>query len=314
MAKDYAVDVERYIGNVTGTIRDALEGTSLRPLMGQVSGSLYGGKMLRSRLAGRVGSAAGVPHATLVRGGAAIEMLHAASLLHDDVIDGANMRRGAPAFWVSRGTSGSVLVGDLMTCLAFSLVMEDGSRELATEFINRSREMCEAEVEQELVRRESPDWAVSVDFARRKTGSLFAFVGYLAGSASPDLAATLRECGYLAGTAYQLADDLFDGYGDQASSDKSLGLDAVKSKITAVSGWRHDRAGAPENPVATIEELCARADALLAGTPAVQAAWREYMNLEFSPSIARFVKGFAAGTGSQAGQSSPGFRSRVGKP
>jgi geranylgeranyl pyrophosphate synthase len=313
-AKDYAVDVERYIRDVTGTIRDALEGTSLKPLMGQVSGSLYGGKMLRSRLAGRVGSAAGVPVGTLVRGGAAIEMLHAASLLHDDVIDGANMRRGAPSFWVSRGTSGSVLVGDLMTCLAFSLVMEDGSRELTAEFINRSREMCEAEVEQELVRRESPDWKVSIDFARRKTGSLFAFVGYLAGSQTPELAATLRECGYLAGTAYQLADDLFDGYGDQASSDKSLGLDAMKPKVTAVSGWRHDRAGAPEDPVAFIEELCARAEALLAGTPAVQTAWREYMRMEFSPSIAKFVKGFSSGTASSVGHSHPESRTGVNRP
>ncbi len=293
--KEFTVDVDRYVRDVTGTIKDSLAGTSLKPLLEQVSGSLYGGKMLRSRLALRVGMASGVPLETLIRGAAAIEMLHAASLLHDDVIDGANMRRGAPAFWVSRGTSGSVLVGDLMTCLAFSLVMDTGSRELIPEFVNRSREMCEAEVEQELIRRETPDWNVSVNLARRKTGSLFAFVGYLAGSKTPELGATLRECGYLAGTAYQLADDLFDGYGDQSSSDKSLGLDAMKPKVTAVSGWKHDRAGAPKNPVAYIEELCAKADSLLAGTPAVQAAWREYMKKEFSPSIAKFVKGFASG-------------------
>lgn len=289
------MDVDRYLSDVTGTIKDALAGTSLRPLLEQVSGSLYGGKMLRSRLALRVGMASGVSVDTLIRGSAAIEMLHAASLLHDDVIDGANMRRGAPAFWVSRGTSGSVLVGDLMTCLAFSLVMDAGSRELIPEFVNRSREMCEAEVEQELVRRETPDWNVSVSLARRKTGSLFAFVGYLAGSTTPGLGATLRECGYLAGTAYQLADDLFDGYGDQASSDKSLGLDAMKPKVTAVSGWKHDRAGAPGDPVVYIGELCEQADALLAGTPVVQSAWRDYMQQEFSPSISRFVQGFSSG-------------------
>lgn len=295
MMKEKTVDVDRSVRDVTGLIRDVLEGTSLKPLLDQVSGSLYGGKMLRSRLALRVGAASGVPRDVLVRGAAAIEMLHAASLLHDDVIDGANMRRGAPAFWVSRGTSGSVLVGDLMVCLAFSLVMETGSRELIPEFVNRSREMCEAEVEQELVRREKPDWELSVKLARRKTGSLFAFVGYLAGSRSPELAATLRECGYLAGTAYQLADDLLDGYGDPAASDKSLGLDALKRKVTAVSGWKHDRAGAPENPVLYIEDLCAKASTLLADVPPVQAAWQEYMQEDLGPSIRKFVKGFASG-------------------
>lgn len=294
------MDVDRYVRDVTGTIKDALEATSLKPLLEQVSASLYGGKMLRSRLALRVGVAAGVPVETLIRGAAAIEMLHAASLLHDDVIDGANMRRGAPAFWVSRGTSGSVLVGDLMTCLAFSLVMDTGSRELIPEFVNRSREMCEAEVEQELVRRETPDWNISVSLARRKTGSLFAFVGYLAGNQTPELGAILRECGYLAGTAYQLADDLFDGYGDQSSSDKSLGLDALKPKVTAASGWKHDRAGAPDNPVVYIGELCAKADSLLAGYPPVQEAWRDYMKKEFSPAIDKFVKVFSSGMAASA--------------
>lgn len=293
------MDLDRYITDVAGMIRGVLEGTSLNPLLGQVSSSLYGGKMLRSRLALRVGSAAGVPLDTLIRGSAAIEMLHAASLLHDDVIDGANMRRGAPAFWVSRGTSGSVLVGDLMVCLAFSLVMDTGSRELISEFVGRSREMCEAEVEQELVRRETPDWTTSVTLARRKTGSLFAFVGYLAGNRSPDLGAILRECGYLAGTAYQLADDLFDSYGDPATSDKSLGLDAMKPKITAASGWRHDRAGAPKNPLAYIDELYVKADALLSDVPQVQNAWRDYMSQDLRPSIDKFVKVFASEFSSQ---------------
>ncbi len=288
------VDLDRQVADVTALIREVLEGTSLKPLLGQVSSSLYGGKMLRSRLALRVGAAAGIPQDTLIRGSAAIEMLHAASLLHDDVIDGANMRRGAPAFWVSRGTSGSVLVGDLMVCLAFSLVMETGSRELISEFVARSREMCEAEVEQELVRRETPDWTTSVTLARRKTGSLFAFVGYLAGSRSPEFGAVLRECGYLAGTAYQLADDLFDSYGDPSTSDKSLGLDAMKPKITAASGWRHDRVGAPQNPLAYIDELFVKADALLADSPEVQNAWRDYMSQDLRPSIDKFVKMFAA--------------------
>lgn len=292
------VDVDGYIADVKGTIRSVLEQTPLGSLLDQLSGSLYGGKMLRSRLAFRIGVPSGVPVATLVRGAAAIEMLHAASLLHDDVIDNASLRRGAPAFWVSRGTSGSILVGDLMVCAAFSMIMEMESRNLIPEFVGRAREMCEAEVEQELVQRGKPDWQTSVKIARTKTGSLFAFVGYLAGCHSPDLAALTRECGYVAGTAYQLADDIFDSYGDPGSSDKSLGLDARQPKVTAASGWRNDRAGAPEDPVGYIRDLCAKPGTILAGEPQALAGWNEYLERDLGPAINAFVKGF---TPSRAG-------------
>lgn len=289
------VDVDGYINDVTGTIRDVLNKTPLRPLLDQLSGSLYGGKMLRSRLALRVGIPSGVPVSTLVRGSAAIEMLHAASLLHDDVIDGASLRRGSPAFWVSRGTSGSILVGDLMVCAAFSIIMETDSRSLIPEFVNRSREMCEAEVEQELLRRDTPDWETSVKLARNKTGSLFAFVGFLGGCSSPELAALTRECGYIAGTAYQLADDILDSYGDPSASDKSLGLDALKPKVTAASGWRHDRVGAPDDPVDYIRQLCAKPEALLVNSGPALAGWRDYLEQDLGPVINKFVKGFKSG-------------------
>lgn len=286
------VDVDGYIADVKGTIRSVLETTPLGCLLDQLSGSLYGGKMLRSRLAFRIGVPSGVPVATLVRGAAAIEMLHAASLLHDDVIDNASLRRGAPAFWVSRGTSGSILVGDLMVCAAFSMIMDMESRNLIPEFVGRAREMCEAEVEQELLQRGRPDWLTSVSIARAKTGSLFAFVGYLAGCNSADRAALTRECGYVAGTAYQLADDIFDAFGDPGASDKSLGMDARQPKVTAASGWRNDRAGAPEDPVAYIRDLCAKPRSILAEAPEALAGWNDYLERDLGPVINTFVKGF----------------------
>ena len=286
------MDVERHIGDVTGTIRQALERTTLKPLVAQFAGALYGGKMLRSRLALRVGAAAGVPMPTLIGSAAATEMLHAASLLHDDVIDGARVRRGAPAFWVSRGTSGSVLLGDLMVCAALSLIVETDGGVLVPEFVRRAKEMCEAEAEQELMPPEEADWAASVSLARRKTGSLFAFVGYASGGASPELRAALRESGYLAGTAYQLADDLFDSYGDPLSSDKTLGLDATHPRVTAVTGWQNHRGGSPDDPVAYIQALCERSEQALAGWPVVRAAWHEFLSEDLQPSIHKFVELF----------------------
>lgn len=290
---------EEHMDQVRLAARTALEKTSLRPVVSQHAALLYGGKMLRARLAMRVGLAGGVPLRTLIPGCAAIELLHAASLLHDDVIDGATLRRGVPTFWVSRSTSGAILLGDLMVCTALSLLVEADNGDLIAEFAARSREMCEAEVEQELLRRGEADWETSVSLARRKTGSLFAFVAYLGGAHLPDLRAALRESGYLVGTAYQLADDVFDSFGDPGAADKSVGLDAARSKVTAVSGWRNPRGGSPEDPIEYIVELCERSEDRLAEWPAVQAAWREFLASDLNPSIQKlvqlFVPLFAAG-------------------
>lgn len=272
--------------------RKALEDTALYPVVSQHEMLLYGGKMLRARLAMRVGLAGGVPLRTLIPGCAAIELLHAASLLHDDVIDGATLRRGVPTFWVNRSTSGTILMGDLMVCTALSLLVEADDGDLIAEFAARSLEMCEAEVEQELLRRGEADWDTSVSLARRKTGSLFAFVAYLGGAHLPDLRAALRESGYMVGTAYQLADDVFDSFGDPDVADKSVGLDAARSKVTGMSGWRNPRGGSPEDPIGYITGLCDRSGERLAEWPAVQAAWGEFLAEDLNPPIQHMVRLF----------------------
>ena len=286
---DEICDVDRLLGEVRSTIRQALERTSLKPLVPHCAGLLSGGKMLRARLALRAGTAAGAPLPTLICGAAAIELLHAASLLHDDVIDGASLRRGAPAFWVSRGTSGAIILGDLMVCVSLSLLIEANGEALIPEFVSRAREMCEAEAEQELLRRGEANWDTSVNLARRKTGSLFAFVAYLAGGPSPALRPVLRESGYLAGTAYQLADDLFDSFGDPDSADKTLGLDSAHAKVTAVTGWQNHQDGTPDDPVEYIQELCEKSEQALAAWPTVRVAWHDFLSEDLQPSIQKLV-------------------------
>jgi len=289
------LNLDRHIGDVSGAIKQALERTTLKPLVGQYEGLLYGGKMLRARLALRIGLTTGVPLPALIHGAAATELLHAASLLHDDVIDGASLRRGAPTFWLSRGTSGAILLGDLMVCTALSLLVEADRGALVPEFVCRAREMCEAEAEQELLRGEA-SWATSVSLARRKTGSLFAFVAYLGGGESAELRSVLRESGYLAGTAYQLADDLFDSFGDPASADKTLGLDSTHAKVTAVTGWQNQQGGSPDDPVEYIRELCTRSEEALAAWPPVQAAWHAFLSQDLEPSIQKLVALFVSET------------------
>ncbi len=245
--------------------------------------NLFGtGKMLRSRLTLRIGPATGVAYSTILRAAAAVELIHAASLLHDDVIDGGFLRRGAPAFWVERGIPAAILLGDLLLFKALDLVTPVENGRLLPTIIKLTGEVCESESEQELVTRgKIADWETCVNVARRKTGALFAFAAYAAGGNDPALSATLLEAGYAVGTAYQLADDLLDANGDPEKAGKTLGRDEARGKTTAA------RVARPENvdPVQTIHGLLSSAQTTLEPWPAVRAAWDAYITLDFRPSL-----------------------------
>ena len=278
---------------VRGLITDCLRSTSLRVIAEDLALPIRSGKLLRTRMILRLGGAAGVPLDDLKRAGAAVEMLHAASLLHDDVIDGALLRRGVPAFWVEKGASGAVLLGDLLVCQALKVVSGVDSGRLVPALIEYANEMCEAETEQELLLKgATPEWKACLSIARRKTGSLFAFGGYAAGGRDAALCAALSEAGYTIGTAYQLSDDLFDATGDEGEAGKSLGHDAEAGKVTAASACKHSGV----DPRACIEDLCEGSNESLTPWPAVAAAWADYVALDFKPVISAFVRSFVTGS------------------
>ena len=179
---------------------DSLRETSVGPLVDEMRALLVGGKMLRARLALRLSGASDVPHAVCLRIAAAVEMIHAASLLHDDVIDHAFLRRGESAFWVTKGATGSILLGDLVVARAVKMMTDTGRLSLVCDLVAALGEMCDAEAQQELLlRNRQPDWATCVSIARRKTGSLFAFAAQSCAGENAALRAALREAGY-AGT------------------------------------------------------------------------------------------------------------------
>jgi len=278
------------IDDVTKIMSDSLRKTSMAPIIDKLLGVIGGGKMLRVRMMMRIGAVTGVSGDTLRKSAAAIELLHAASLLHDDVIDGAVLRRNVPAFWVTKGTSGAVLLGDLLVCQAFKLVSgaEDGGN-LVPVLIDQANEMCEAETEQELLLKgQVPDWQTCVSIARRKTGSLFAFAGYVSGGSDARLCAVLKNAGYAAGTAYQLADDFFDAYGDSELAGKTLGNDAMAGKITAASAWRSSK----KDPQVYIEELLSDSGKKLESWPVVAGAWQDYLKTDLASVIESFMKFF----------------------
>ncbi len=274
--------LEQHLDEVRKLMAGCLAETPLHSALAECKNLFGAGKMLRSRLTLRVGPAAGVPYSTVLRAATAVELIHTASLLHDDVIDGGFLRRGAPAFWVERGIPAAILLGDLLFFKALELVSPIENGRLLPVIIQLTGEVCEAESEQELITRgKLADWATCVNTARRKTGALFAFAAYVCSGGDAELNAALQEAGYAVGTAYQLADDLLDANGDTQTAGKTLGRDEARGKTTAA------RVTPPINadPAKTIYDLLASARAGLAPWPQVQQAWDTYIRKDLRPSL-----------------------------
>jgi octaprenyl-diphosphate synthase len=270
------------LAEVQELMAQALASTPLRFLVNEYKGLTGNGKMLRARLGFRVGPAAGTAHRTLLHAAAAVEMIHAASLLHDDVIDGGYLRRGSPTFWVERGVPGAILLGDLLLFKALDLICSVENGRLTHSLVRLTGQVCEAETEQELVLRgATPNWDRCVSVARRKTGALFAFMAAACGGPDETLSRTLLECGYKVGTAYQLADDILDATGDAEAAGKSLGTDQARAKMTAVTALQTDNV----DPIAYIERLCDSAEQDLAAWPAIRPAWEQYMADDLRPAV-----------------------------
>ena len=274
----------RQLDEVRKLMAGCVAETPLQKPLADCSNLFGNGKMLRARLVLRLGPATGASYSTLLRAASAVELIHAASLLHDDVIDGGFLRRGAPTFWVERGIPAAILTGDLLLFKAFELIMPVDDGELVQPLIRLTGEVVEAETEQELVVRATPsDWETCVRIARRKTGPLFAFAARAAARDDEQLRATLTEAGYRIGTAYQLSDDILDVNCDTASAGKTLGLDAAREKSTAA----RVEVPATVDSVGYVRTLCEESSALLADWPAVQDAWNTYMLHDFRPALDR---------------------------
>ncbi len=282
--------INKKLNSTQAVILNNLRETSLGPAIEGIKAVVGAGKMLRPRLIFRLGIATGVQEDILVRTAACVEMLHGASLLHDDVIDGGLIRRNLPSFWVQHGASGAILLGDLLVCRAFELIAETENINFIKVFSSMMREVCESEAEQELVPQHGGNaWEKCVFLARHKTGALFALSAYPCGGDDYDLCLALQEAGYMLGTAYQLADDLLDAYQDPDESDKTLGTDAREGKLTAAAVWEKEGV----NPVKNIEKLCDSSLEMLSSWPHVQDALNDYIVNDLQPIMKKFTKGFS---------------------
>lgn len=278
--------MDENLRDVRALIGRYIERTVLQKLTDDPASLVASGKMLRSRLIFNVGPAAGVPHTTLVHAAAAVEMVHGASLLHDDVIDGGYLRRGAPTFWVERGIPGAILIGDMLLFKAVEVMCDAENGRLVPLLVKLTGEVCDAESEQELLLRgKAPSWDNVVNIARRKTGALFAFAAGACAGANTALKSTLVESGYAVGTAYQLADDILDANGTEDVSGKSLGSDEARGKTAVGALSVREQVGA----VSYIDTLCRQAEGALLGYPAIHEAWRCFMDADMRPALRKHV-------------------------
>ena len=195
-----------------------------------------GGKRLRPMLTLATAALCGYSGEGDVKLAASVEFMHTATLLHDDVVDGSEMRRGKLAARMLWGNGASVLVGDFLLGQAFKMMVEVGSLEALRILADAAAVIAEGEVMQLAVAK---NMATSEDdylaVVRGKTAALFAAaceVGpVIAGRTAAEQAAA-RDYGMNLGVAFQLVDDALDYGGLEAELGKKVGDDFREGKIT----------------------------------------------------------------------------------
>jgi octaprenyl-diphosphate synthase len=194
------------------------------------------GKQLRPALVALSGGAVGKPNDSLVTVAVIIEMVHLATLVHDDVMDEASLRRQQPTLAANWGNQISVLLGDCLFAHALKLAASFPTTEVCRAVSEATKTVCSGEILQTHRQRQ---FRLSREeyfkILEMKTAELFALScdlgAWLCGAAASERA-VLRQFGLTLGTAYQIYDDCLDVFGSEALVGKSLGTDLANGKLT----------------------------------------------------------------------------------
>ena len=195
-----------------------------------------GGKRLRPILVLLCGRLFGESNPGLIRMAAVVEMIHTATLVHDDVIDMAKTRRGRPSINIVWGNHTSVLAGDWLYMQAFQVALRERSFPVLDLLINLTQMMVEGELLQlERIGKIGVTEADYMELIDRKTASLFsacARLGALAQGASEAAETSLGEYAWNLGIAFQLIDDVLDFTSREKVLGKPVGNDLREGKVT----------------------------------------------------------------------------------
>jgi len=207
-------------------------------LIPELAGHLIagGGKRMRPMLTLASANLLGYPGTRHHKLAAAVEFIHTATLLHDDVVDGSGMRRGKRTANLIWGNPASVLVGDFLFSRAFELMVEDGSLKVLRILSHASAVIAEGEVDQLTAqRRIETDEDHYLDIISAKTAALFAAacrVSPVVAEASEEAELALECYGKNLGIAFQLSDDVIDYASDAETMGKGVGDDFRDGKMT----------------------------------------------------------------------------------
>jgi octaprenyl-diphosphate synthase len=197
-----------------------------------------GGKRVRPALLILSNYAAGgnAKRENVIRLATVMEMLHTATLVHDDIIDNADTRRNRISVNARFGNQSAVLMGDWLYMSAFETSLQERSLEILDILTRLTRKMTEGELIQlTTLGRTGISETEYFDILRRKTAYLFSAcceIGAILGNAPKETQNALREYGLNLGTAFQLADDLLDFTAEEEILGKASGADLLEGKLT----------------------------------------------------------------------------------
>jgi geranylgeranyl pyrophosphate synthase/phage shock protein PspC (stress-responsive transcriptional regulator) len=217
------------------SVASSVEFEFLRRMLEQaLAGS---GKMMRPAIAllgGRIGDDYRLDR--LVPLAASVELLHTATLVHDDVIDESSDRRGNPTSQALFGNAAAVMLGDYMFAHAAHFIAQTDSTLVVRKFAETLMMMATGELKQDVTAFEySEDVQRYLDRIGGKTASLFATAaegGAIVGGATPEQREAMRQYGMRLGIAFQIVDDILDFTGDPEAMGKPVGSDLLAGTLT----------------------------------------------------------------------------------
>ena len=194
------------------------------------------GKRLRPALALLAGGATGNICSSHLDLAVVLELIHAATLVHDDIMDGADKRRGQPTVNAKWGNTISVLLGDCLFAHALKLSTTFPNSEISKRIAAAASDVCSGEIVQTQRRFDLklsiPDYYRIIEM---KTAALFGAateLGAFINESSPEVISAMKIFGLKLGIAYQIYDDCLDIAGDESNAGKTLGSDLRKGKLT----------------------------------------------------------------------------------
>ncbi|MBT8246945.1 MAG: polyprenyl synthetase family protein [Acidimicrobiia bacterium] len=238
-----AKQLREVFGPVSGRLKDvesfiAKELDQAEPMVSEVAGYVLssGGKRLRPALVLLIGRMLGVRGDRDVRYGAVVEFIHTATLIHDDIIDESDLRRGRPTANHQWGNQTTVLVGDWLYTRSMALCLEFGDVEVMRLLTAATLQMTEGEIMADRVRgRIDVSEDLYMEITRRKTAELFAAACALPALFQPatlHLTELLLDYGRDLGLCFQLIDDLLDFTSDRARLGKPVMADLLEGRLT----------------------------------------------------------------------------------